>query len=129
MSRQTSEGQGHEKLGANKFGVATQGIFVATITRLLKEIYVATSIKYVATQIKNKPREKVVIEKREATTREATNESKTHLFLIHFSNLLLQCNFLFLCRNIETLPNLYFAGFYRRIGKYRKDPEKYDQGS
>ena len=43
-----------------------------TITRLLKEIYVATSTKYVATQIKNKPREKVATEKREATTEKAT---------------------------------------------------------
>ena len=59
MSRQTSEGQDHEKLGANRFSVMTQGIFVVTITRLLKEIYVVTSTKYVATQIKNKPREKV----------------------------------------------------------------------
>ena len=46
----------------------TQGISVATITRLLKEIYVATLTKYVATQIKNKPREKVATEKQEATT-------------------------------------------------------------
>ena len=59
-------------MGATRFGVATQDNFVAIITRLLKEIYVATSIKYIATQIKNKPREKVVIEKREATTEEAT---------------------------------------------------------
>ena len=65
MSRQTLEGQGHEKLVANRFGVAT-------ITRLLKEIYVATSTKSVATQIRNKPREKVTTEKREATTEEAT---------------------------------------------------------
>ena len=36
MSRQTLEGQGHEKLGVNKFGVATQGIPVVTRTRLLK---------------------------------------------------------------------------------------------
>ena len=71
-SRQTPEGQGHDKLGVNRFGVATQGISVATITRLLKEIYVLTSTKYVATQIKNKHREKVAIEKREATTKEAT---------------------------------------------------------
>ena len=72
MLRQTPEGQGHEKLRANRFGIATQGISITTITRLLKEIYVATSIKYVATQIKNKPKEKVTIEKREATTEEAT---------------------------------------------------------
>ena len=44
----------------------------AFITRLLKEIYVSTSTKYFTTQIKNKPKEKVVTEKREATTEEAT---------------------------------------------------------
>ena len=59
-------------MGANKFGVATQGISFATITRLLNEIYVATLRKYVATQTKNKPREKVMTEKREAMTEEAT---------------------------------------------------------
>ena len=62
MSRQTPKGQGHEKLGANRFGVATQGISVSIRTRLLKEIYVATSTKYVATQIKKNPREKVATE-------------------------------------------------------------------
>ena len=36
MSRQTSEGEGHEKLGANRFGVATQGIRIATRTKQLK---------------------------------------------------------------------------------------------
>ena len=72
MSKQTPKGQGHEKLSANWFGVATQGISVATRTRLLKEIYVATSTKYVATQIKNKHREQAKTEKREATTKEAT---------------------------------------------------------
>ena len=36
MSRQTSEGQGHEKLGVNRFGVVTQGIPVATRTKQLK---------------------------------------------------------------------------------------------
>ena len=63
MSRQTPERQGHEKLGTNRFGVVTQGIYVATRTRLLKKIYVATSKKYVATQIKNKPIEKVATKK------------------------------------------------------------------
>ena len=62
MLRQTLKGQGCEKLGANKFGVTT-------ITRLLKEIYVAISTKYVATQIKNKPREKVATKKKEAMTK------------------------------------------------------------
>ena len=56
MSRQTPEEQGHEKLGVNRFGVATQGISVATRTRLLNKIYVATLSKYVATQSKRKPK-------------------------------------------------------------------------
>ena len=49
MSQQTPEEQEHEKLGENMFGVATQGIPVATRTRLLNTIYVATLSKYVAT--------------------------------------------------------------------------------
>ena len=57
MSRQTPEEQGHEKVGANRFGVATQGISVAARTRLLNTIYVATLSKYVMTQSKRKPRE------------------------------------------------------------------------
>ena len=57
VSRQIPEGQGHEKLVANRLGVATQGILVATRTRLLNKIYVATLSKYVATQSKSKPRE------------------------------------------------------------------------
>ena len=57
MSRQTPEEQGHEKVGANRFGVATQGIYVAARTRLLNTIYVATLSKYVMTQSKRKPRE------------------------------------------------------------------------
>ena len=35
MSRQTPEAEGHEKVFANRFGVATQYIHVATRTRLL----------------------------------------------------------------------------------------------
>ena len=66
------EGQGHEKLGANKFGVTTQGIPITTRTRLLKKLYVATSSKYVATQSKNQPREQVATKKQEATTEAAT---------------------------------------------------------
>ena len=62
MSQQTPEEQGHEKLGANRFGVATQGIPVVTRTRLLNIIYVATLSKYVATQSKSKPKEQVAIE-------------------------------------------------------------------
>ena len=57
MSQQTPEEQGHEKLVANRFGVATQGIPVVTRTRLLNKIYVTTLSKYVATQSKSKPKE------------------------------------------------------------------------
>ena len=60
MSRQTLEGQEHEKMVANKFGVVTQGIPVMTRARLLNEIYVAALSKYVSTQSKSKPREQVV---------------------------------------------------------------------
>ena len=49
MSRQILEGQGHEKLVANRLGVATQGIPFTIRTRLLNKIYVATLSKYVAT--------------------------------------------------------------------------------
>ena len=62
MSRQTPKGQEHEKLVANRFGVATQGIPIATRTRLLNKIFVVTLSKYVATQSKSKPREQVAIE-------------------------------------------------------------------
>ena len=62
MSRQTPEEQGHEKLGANRFGVATQGIPVTTRTSLLNTIYVVTLSKYIATQSKSKPREQVATE-------------------------------------------------------------------
>ena len=55
MSRQIPEAKGNEKLVANKFGVATR-------TRLLNKIYVATLSKSVATESKNKPREKVTTE-------------------------------------------------------------------
>ena len=49
MSRHTPTEQGHEKLGAQRFGVATQGIAVATRTRLLNTNYVVTLSKYVPT--------------------------------------------------------------------------------
>ena len=40
MSRRTLEAEGHEKLVANKFGVATQYIPVAIRTRLLHQNFV-----------------------------------------------------------------------------------------
>ena len=57
MSRQTPVEQGHEKLGANRFCVATQGIPVVTRTRLLNTNYVAKLSKYVPIQSKSKPKE------------------------------------------------------------------------
>ena len=62
MSRQTLAEQGHEKLGANRFGVTIQGIPVTTRTRPLITNYVTTLSKYVPTQFKSKPREQVAIE-------------------------------------------------------------------
>ena len=62
MSRQITEAEGNEKLVANKFGVATQDIYVATRTRLVNKNYVATLSKSVATESKNKPREQVATE-------------------------------------------------------------------
>ena len=62
MSRQTPTDQGHEKLGANRFSIATQGIPVATRTRLLNTNYVTTLSKYVTTQSKSKPSEQVAID-------------------------------------------------------------------
>ena len=59
MSRQTPTKQGHEKMGANKFGVATQDIPIVTTTGILNTNYVVTLSKYVLTQFKSKPREQV----------------------------------------------------------------------
>ena len=59
MSQQTPAEQGHEKLGANRFGVVTQGIPLTIRTRLLNINYVTTLSKYVTTQSKSKPREQV----------------------------------------------------------------------
>ena len=49
MSQQTLEAEGHEKMVANRFGVATQYILVATRTRLLHQNFVATLSKSVMT--------------------------------------------------------------------------------
>ena len=62
MSRQTPEAEGHEKLVANRFGIATQYIPVATRTRLLHQNYVATLSKSVTTEFKNELREQLLIE-------------------------------------------------------------------
>ena len=70
MSQQIPEGQGHEKLVTNRLGVATQGIPVATRTRLLNKIYVTTLSKYVATQSKRNPKEQVAIENKKLRERQ-----------------------------------------------------------
>ena len=66
----TPEGQGHEKLVENRFGVTTQGILIATRTRLLNKIYVAILSKYVATQSKSKPRGQVMTENKKLQQRQ-----------------------------------------------------------
>ena len=62
MSRQTPEVEEHEKLVANRFGVATQYIPVTTRTRLLHQNSVTTLSKYVATKFKKELREQVTTE-------------------------------------------------------------------
>ena len=49
MSQQTPEAEGHEKLVANRFGVMTQYILVATRTRLLHQNFVETLSKSTVT--------------------------------------------------------------------------------
>ena len=56
MSRQTPEVERHEKLVANRFGVATQYIPVEIRTRLLHQNYVATLSKFVAIESKKELR-------------------------------------------------------------------------
>ena len=70
MSRQTPEEQGYEKLVANRFSVTTKGIPVATRTRLLNKIYVATLSNYVATQSKSKLRERVATKNKKLRQRQ-----------------------------------------------------------
>ena len=62
MSRQTPKAEEHEKLGANRFGFATQYIPVATRARLLHQNYVATLSKFFTTEFKNELREQVTTE-------------------------------------------------------------------
>ena len=67
MSRQIPEAEEHEKLVANRFGVATQDIPVATRTRLLHQISIATLSKSIATESKKELR-KGRDKKQQATT-------------------------------------------------------------
>ena len=59
MLRQILEGEGHEKLVANRLGVATQGTPIATRTRLLHHNFVTTLSMFVATESKKELREQV----------------------------------------------------------------------
>ena len=56
MSRQILEAEGHKKLVAKWFGVATQDIPVTTRTRLLHQNSVTTLSKSVATKFKKELR-------------------------------------------------------------------------
>ena len=49
MLQQTLEAEGHEKLDANRFGVVTQYIPIATRTKLLHQNFVVTLSKFVTT--------------------------------------------------------------------------------
>ena len=62
MSRQIPKTEGREKLVANRFGVATQGIYVTTRTRLLHKNLVATLSKSIAIESKKELKEQVTIE-------------------------------------------------------------------
>ena len=44
-------------------------------------------------------------------------------FLIHFSDLCYNVITYFFCRNMEILPNLYFADLYRRSYNSSKNPK------
>ena len=57
MSRQTLKAEENEKLVANRFGVTTQYILVATKTRQLHKNYVVTLSKSVVTESKKELRE------------------------------------------------------------------------
>ena len=62
MSRQIPESEGHEKLVENRFGVTTQGIPIATRTRLIHQNSVATLSKSISTKSKKELKEQVVTE-------------------------------------------------------------------
>ena len=62
MLQQTLEAEGHEKLDANRFGVVTQYIPVATRTKLLHQNFVVTLSKFVTTEFKKELKEQVVKE-------------------------------------------------------------------
>ena len=62
LSRHTLEAEGHEKVVANRFSVATQYIPVVTRTRLLHQNSVVILSKSIATKSKKELREQVTTE-------------------------------------------------------------------
>ena len=89
MSQQIPEADGHEKLVANRFSVATQYIPVATRTRLLHQNYVTTLSKYVSTEFKKVLREQVATEDcmlRQRPTTKTKNSITTKLSMSRYND-------------------------------------------
>ena len=62
MSRHIPDAEGHKKMVANRFGVATQGIPITIRTRLLHQNSVAKLSKSILTESKKELINQVVIE-------------------------------------------------------------------
>ena len=89
MSRQTPEAEGHEKLVANRLGVVTQYILVATRTKLLHQHSVVTLSKSVMTESKKELREQVTTEDcmlRQRPTTKTENSIATELSMSQHSD-------------------------------------------
>ena len=72
MSRQIPKGEGHEKLVANRFGVTTQDIHIATRTRLLHQNSVTTLSKSITIESKKELRNQVATKNNRLRQRPAT---------------------------------------------------------
>ena len=72
MSRHIPNVEGHEKLVANKFGVATQGIPIAIRTRLLHQNSIATLSNSITTESKKELRNQVATENNRQRQRPTT---------------------------------------------------------
>ena len=89
MSRKIPEAEGHEKLVANRFGVVTQDIPVATRTRLLHQNYITTVSKSIETESKKDLRNQVATENNKLQQRPVTkteNSVVTELSMSRQSN-------------------------------------------
>ena len=72
MSRHIPNAEGHEKLVANRFGVATQGIPIATRTRLLHQNSIATLSNSITTESKKELSNQVATENNRQRQRPTT---------------------------------------------------------